>query len=233
MNRRQFTKQFALGLAVSAASTRFAAAAAKEGFKFKFIVGSSMYGELPLGEILPEVRKTGAEHLDVWPRKHGNQREQMEEMGHEKFADMLKKHRVKLGCLTHYDLGPFGLGKEMPVAKKFGCPVMVCGGKGSKKLKGADLKAAVKTFAEQMKPHLELAERHGVTIAIENHGSNLINSPDSLKWLIDLRPSGNLKIALAPYHLETGGVDAKGFGALIGQLGNNVAIYYAWQHGMG
>lgn len=232
MNRRQFTNTLAVSVA-SFTSARFASAAGESGFTFKYIVGSSMYGELPLSEILPDVHKTGARHIDIWPRKHGNQREQIEEMGHDRFAALLKKHDVKLGCLTHYDLGPFGLAKDMPLAKRFGCPMMVCGGKGPKGLKGSQLKAAVKTFAEQMKPHLEVAAENGVTVAIENHGNNVIDSPDSLKWLMEFRSRDNMKIAFAPYHLENLGVDAKGFGRLIEQLGDNIAIYYAWQHGMG
>lgn len=233
MNRRQFTQRLALGSAAFATSTRFAEAAQPGSFKLKYLVGSSMYGELPLSEILPDVRKTGAAHIDIWPRKHGNQREQIEEMGQDKFGAMLKKHRVKLGCLTHYDLGPFGLAKDMPLAKRFGCPIMVCGGSGPKKLTGDPLKAAVKAFAEQMKPHLEIAGENGVTVAVENHANNLIDSADSIKWLMEFRSAENMQIALAPYHLESLGVDAKGFGKLIEQLGNTIAIYYAWQHGMG
>lgn len=233
MNRRQFTKQLALGTVAAATSTQFAQAAKKSGFKFKYIVGSSMYGKLPLGEILSETRKTGAGHIDIWPKVHGNQREQMEELGHEKVATMLKQHKVRLSCLTHYDLGPMGLGTDMAVAKKFGCKMMVCGGSGPRKLKGDALKAAVKTFAEKMKPHVEVAEEHGVIIAIENHANNLIDSADSLKWLMEFRSSKNLKIAFAPYHLEDLGVDAQGFAKLIGQLGNTIEMYYAWQHGMG
>ena len=96
-----------------------------------------------------------------------------------------------------------------------------------------ELKAEVKNFAELMKPHLEAAEAAGVTIAIENHSSNLINTPDSLKWLAELVPSPHLGIALAPYHLESLGVDAAGHAALIKTLGNRIAMFYAWQHGMG
>ncbi len=233
MNRRQFTKQLAVGAAAFASSTQFAEAAKKRGFKFNYIVGSSMYGRLPLAEILPEVHKTGAAYIDIWPKVHGNQREQMEELGHKKVTAMLNHHKVKLGCLTHYDLGPFRLGKDMGVAKKFGCKMMVCGGSGPKKLKGDALKSAVKTFAEKMKPHLEVAEEHGVTVAIENHGNNVIDSPDSLKWLMEFRSSKNMKIAFAPYHLENLGINAEGFGKLIEDLGNDIAMYYAWQHGMG
>ena len=92
------------------------------------------------------------------------------------------------------------------------------------------MKAAVGTFVEQMKPHLEVAAETGVTIAIENHGNNLIDSPDSLKWLVELRSSEHLAVALAPYHLPQ---DEKLIGDLIRELGNGIVMFYAWQHGMG
>ena len=57
-----------------------------------------MYGTLPLSTILPEVAKTGADIIDIWPRVHGNQREQMEKMGHKSFAAMLKKHNTRLAA---------------------------------------------------------------------------------------------------------------------------------------
>ena len=46
-------------------------------FRLNYILSSCMYGTLPLGTIVPEVSKTGAEQLDIWPRVHGNQREQL------------------------------------------------------------------------------------------------------------------------------------------------------------
>ena len=124
--------------------------------------------------ILPEVSKTGAGTIDIWPRVHGNHRAQMEKMGHGKFAALLKLHQTGLGCITRYDLGPFGLQKEMAFAKKFGTKVIVCGGRCKRGLKGAELKTEVKKFAVLLKPHLASAEEANVTIAIENHSSNLI-----------------------------------------------------------
>ena len=231
LSRRQF-------LGAVAATATAPASAARPKFRLNYILSSSMYGRLPLKEILPEVTKTGADTIDIWPCVHGNQREQIEEMGHEAFAKMLRSHKtskgiLRMGCITRYDLGPFGLQKEMAFAKKFGTKVMVCGGRGQRGLKGAELKAEVKKFAELMKPHLAAAETAGVTIAIENHSSNLINTPDSLKWLAEFAPNKHLAIAIAPYHLETLGVDAAGHGALIKALGNRIAMFYAWQHGMG
>ena len=229
MNRREFGKRLALTGAAWSAATRGVSAGGKK-LELRYIVASSMYGELPLGEILPDVRKTGAEWIDIWPRNHGNQREQMEAMGHEAFRTQLTQHQVKLGCLTHYDLGPFRLQAEMKVAGTFKCPLMICGGSGPKGLKGAALKTAVREFTEKTKPHLAVAEENHVSIAIENHANNLIDSPDSLKWLAEMVPSKNLGIALAPYHLPQ---DTTLLADLIRALGDRLLMFYAWQHGMG
>ena len=151
-------------------------------------------------------------------------------MGETKFSALLEKHNVRLGCITQYALGPFGLQDEMRLAQRLACQTMVTGGKGPTGLKGSELKAAVGKFVEQMKPHLVVAEETGVTIAIENHANNLIDSPDSLKWLVELCPSKHLGVALAPYHLEQ---DPQLISGLIQSLGNRIAVFYAWQHGMG
>ena len=230
-SRRQMLASSAAAVSAAAASSSFSAMAAKADFQFRYMLGSCMYGYLYLGEILPEVAKCGATHLDIWPKSHGNQREQLADLGEKLFASMLKKHNVKLGCITQYKLGPFGLQDEMRLAARLGCQTIVTGGRGPKNLKGAELKKAVADFLEQMKPHIAVAEETGVTIAIENHGNNLIDSPDSLKYLIELRPSTNISVALAPYHLAQ---DTKLISDLIRSLGNDgIEVFYAWQHGDG
>lgn len=226
-NRREFVQGMA-ATALGAATVQ-----GEPAFKFRYIVGSSMYGELPLAKILPRVRETGAEFIDLWPRKHGNQREQVAEMGEEAFVEQLAKHDVGLGCSTRYDLGPFGLQEEMQFVSRLGGDLLVCGGKGPKGLTGTELKAAVKFFCEELKPHAAAAAETGVRLGIENHSSNLINTPDSLKWLAEFRPAPTIGIALAPYHLESCGVDADGLGELIEVLGDRTVMFYAWQHGDG
>lgn len=199
-------------------------------FKLNYILGSCMYGYGKVEDILPEVCKTGATAIDIWPKVHGNQREQLDVLGEDRFRALLKEHDVALGCITQYKLGPFELQDEMRLAKRLGCHTMVTGGRGPKGLKGAELKAAVGKFVEQMKPHLAVAEETNVTIAIENHGNNIIDSPDSLKWLVELCPDKHLGVALAPYHLEQ---DPQLIAALIKSLGDRISVFYAWQHGMG
>ncbi|HAA71817.1 MAG: xylose isomerase [Planctomycetaceae bacterium] len=226
-------RHFLAGAAALGAARAFvprASGAADSEFQLKYILGSCMYGYTAVTEIMPQVQKIGARAIDIWPKVHGNQREQLAEMGEEKFSQLLKQHQITLGCITQYKLGPFGLRKEMRLAQRLGCTTMVTGGAGPRGLKGSELKSAVAGFIEKMKPHLAVAEENGVTIAIENHGNNLIESPDSLKWLAELRPSRHLAIALAPYHLPQ---DEKLLSNLIRALPGSIAMFYAWQHGMG
>ena len=199
-------------------------------FELNYILASCMYGTLPLAEIVPEVKRIGSERIDIWPRVHGNQREQVESIGNAAFAALLATHGVGLGISTRFDLGPFGLEEEMAFAQEFGASLIVTGSTGPKGLAGKELRAAVSDFAEGLKPHIAAAEKHGITISIENHSSALIESPDSMRWLIEFTDSPYLGIALAPYHLPD---DAELVAQLIEDLGQGLSLFYAWQHGMG
>lgn len=224
MNRRQFLAT----LAAAGCAPRITRAAPAP-FRLRYILESAMYGNLPLATILPEVKKAGATSIDLWPRKHGTQREEVDAIGHDKFAEMLREHGVTLGCFTRYDLGPFKLSEEIDVAKKFGTPLIVTGGAGNYNVPADQLKAQVKDFVEQLKPHAAKAAENGVTLAIENHGNNLIDSPDSLRWLVEMWVPG-MGIALAPYHLPQ---DPALIAQLIRDIGPKLSLFYGWEFGMG
>lgn len=224
MNRRHFIQS----LAALAAAPAWAAG---QPWKLNYMLASAMYGNLPLAEVLPEVKKGGASSIDLWPKKHGTQREELDSIGHEKFAEMLKQHGITLGCMTRYDLGPFGLKDEVLITRKLGGNIIVTGGKGDYKKKGAELKAEVQAFVDKMKPHAGHAADNGVTIAIENHINNIIDTPDSLRWLADMtRETPGIGIALAPYHLPQ---DTTVLADLIQHSDKKLSLFYAWEHGMG
>jgi sugar phosphate isomerase/epimerase len=227
MKRRTFLQNTLLGAAGAGLSQ---ADAAKPAFQLNYLVGSAMYGDLPLATVIEETPKTGATHLDVWPRKHGTQREQMDEMGHEKVMELLAKYGVKLASTTRYDLGPFKLEDEIPIVKKFGGKAIVTGGVGKAGLAGDDLKAALKAFVEKLKPTLAKAGEAGIDIVIENHGNGLMESPDSIRWLADLGRDLPLGIELAPYHLPQ---DTALLSDLIKHLDKKLSVFLAWQFGMG
>lgn len=230
ISRRTALKTVAGVAAASWLGPRLGASAAAPPFSFRYALASSLYGVMPLAEILPEVRKSGAEHIDIWPRVHGNQREQVEEMGHEKFAALLEQHKVKVGIVTRYDLGPMKAVQDLPFVKAFGIKTIVTGSGGPAGLSGDDLKKAIATFLEKMKPHAAAAAETGAVIAIENHARALIESPDSIRWLAEMAKFDGIGIAYAPYHLPQ---EPELLAKLIEEMGPRLSVFYAWQHGKG
>lgn len=227
MKRRRFLHSLAATAATAAAPTL----AASSSWKLNYMLASAIYGNLKLAEILPEVKKTGASSIELWPKKWGTQREEMDEIGHDRLAAMLKEHGITFGGTTRYDLGPFGLADEIAIVKKLGGSLIVTGGSGNYKLEGDALKAEVKGFVEKMKPHAALAAENGVTIGIENHINNIIDTPNSLLWLADFtRDLAGIGIALAPYHLPQ---DPKWLSDIIVHCDKKLALFYAWEHGLG
>ena len=233
LSRREALRTIGAGTAAVALGAP-ALARPDEKFELRYVLGSCMYGTTALAEILPEVERSGADAIDIWPRVHGNQREQIETMGHDAFASLLEKHDVKLGILTHYNLGPFKLGPQLPFAKRFGAKMIVCSSGGPKGLKGDKLAEAMQAFVKKMEPHVRAAAEHGVRIAIENHGGSLLSSPDSVQRFADAvrkaKLGDHMGVAFAPYHLPQ---DAKLLAKLIKELGPLLFHVYAWQHGKG
>lgn len=229
MNRREFCKISSV-LPFCALISRLTVGANDDSFRLRYIVGSCMYGKMELAEVLCNVHNCGAEYIDIWCGPHANHREQIDKTGHRVFMEMLSRHRVGLGIISRYDLGPLKLDDEMRIAKSLGARMIICSSRGPKNLKGNALKHAVKDFLESMKPHLVLAEKLGITIGIENHSNSLISSPDSIRYFGELSHSKNIGIALAPYHLRQ---DPRMIADLIEGLKDRLVHFYAWQHGKG
>jgi sugar phosphate isomerase/epimerase len=226
--RREFVKRLAASAVAAPLGPQLAgAASARKTFQLRYILASSMFGKTDLEKVLAEVKDSGSEFVDLWPMGHANQREQVEKMGHEKFEDLLKRQQLKLGMTTRYDLGPYHLQEEFKFVKKFGGRLIVS---GSRKSTGKTLRDKVKSFVNSLQPHVALAEQHGITIGIENHGSALIETPDSLRYFGEFAKSPHLGIALAPYHLPQ---DETLLAKLIEDLGPKLVHFYAWEHGMG
>ena len=162
-----------------------------------------MYGNIPLDKVLAEVGKSGSESIDIWRKVHATHREQISKIGDEAFQKLLKKHQTKMSVSTCYPLGPFRQDDEMRWARKNGGRMTVCGsgGMGPKDPVGKEAKKQVKAFFEKLKPHYELAEELGVTMAIENHKNSMLSSPDSIRYFYELNPSKNVGVAFAPHHL--------------------------------
>jgi len=225
MSRRDFCRATVATLAAAPL------ARAAEPFRLRYVLASCMYGTMGLSTILAHLRETGAEVIDLWPRPHGDQREQVEEMGYERFAELLHEHGVTLGVSTRYDLGPERAHEEIPFLKKLGGSVLVTGSGGPKGLMGDELKSAVRKLVDRLGPAAAAAREAGVTLAIENHASSLLDSPDSMRWFAQFSAgTPHLGLAFAPHHLPQ---DASFQASLIEQLGPAVKFFYAQQLGKG
>ena len=122
--RRDFCRIAAAAPAVAALPS---VGAAEPAFAIHYALASSMYGNLPLAEVLPEAVKCGASHIDLWPERHGTQREEFDAIGSERFVKMAAAHGVRLGMTTRYDLGPLRLQDEIRLLSKLGGRLVVTG----------------------------------------------------------------------------------------------------------
>ena len=89
MKRRKFLQSLAATSAVPSLVATANTLAAPESLKLRYVLSSALYGEMPLDDILPEVAKSGCEAIDIWCKVHGNQREQIAEMGDDSFAALM------------------------------------------------------------------------------------------------------------------------------------------------
>jgi sugar phosphate isomerase/epimerase len=229
LTRRQFHHRAGAALATAALGAT-GRAAEPVPFRLRYTVASCMYGNAPLAEIVPEVPRCGAEHIEIWAAPHGNQREQLEEMGANAFRELLARHGVKLGSFTCFGPGILNMQGEMKLIKELGGDLAIANSRGPKDLAGEELAEAIQALAAQLRPHVAFAEELGVTIGLENHSGGLISSAESQLRLLDLIPSARFGIALAPAHLPQ---DAVAIARLIEQLGERLVHFQAWEFGKG
>jgi sugar phosphate isomerase/epimerase len=227
------TRRGFLGTAAAAAAAGVVFAGEKaKPWQPRWILASALYGTFSLKEILPEVQKTGATTIDLWPKPHGSQREEIDALGAEKVRELLAAADVTLGGIACYMVGPFNLAGEFAVAKKLCAeqPVLVTMAPGNGGLKGDSLNVAIKAFLEKLRPSIAAAEEAGGVIAIENHSHSLLQSPDGIRRFAELATHERVGVALAPHHLpQDGGLVA----AIARDLGPKLKFVYAQQHGKG
>jgi len=211
-----------------------AATAGSPAIRLRYVLSTSLYGTMPIADIVPQVHPTGSEALDIWAGRWGNQREQIEELGHDKFVAMLQRHRAKVGTYTCMDPGFLRSEPHMRAMKSLGGDMIVAGfgggGPGAKDLRGAELRRAISAQVERLKPAFDKAGEIGVKLAIENHLNGVLEPPESLNMLMDAIPEKHIGVAFAPFHLPQ---DPVLLGKLVGDLGDRLLYFYAWQYGDG
>ena len=234
-SRRRFVKTICAALAAAPIAPRLsrAAVASKEAsaagqgaeaapFRLNYLLASSLYGSVHIRDVVPQVRKAGCDALDVWWPNWVPHRTQVDEMGLDAFAALLKQHGARLGATSPYKPGPFNLADELRAVAKLGGTLAICGSTKPAK----DVKQAMKDFIERLKPQTAVAEEVGVDIGIENHGNALLWQPDSFRHFCELAASPRLKVSFAPYHLPQ---NPEELGGLLKEIGPKLAHIYLWQ----
>lgn len=230
--RRTFLGTAALAAAAAVRGMPLGTGAAADRWQPRWILASALYGNAPLAEILPEVRKTGADMIDLWPKPHGTQREEVDSLGEAKVRELLAAAGVKLGGIACYKVGAFNLVGEFALAKRLGGEgvVLVTTAPGDGSATGDALVAAIRAFLDKLAPSIAAAEATGGTIAIENHSSSLLQTPEGIRRFAELATPNCVGVALAPHHLPQ---DAELIAALASDLGPKLKFVYAQQHGKG
>jgi sugar phosphate isomerase/epimerase len=224
-------RQFLQTLAAASVAPALPGLAAAKPFKLQYLLSSALFGDMKLAQVLPEVKPAGCVGLDLWGKQHATHREEVDAMGVDAFEALLKKHSVRLICSTRYPLGPFALQPEMPLVKRLGGSLIVCGPKGPKNVTGAEAKAGIKEFLELMKPHADKAGEHGLTLAIENHANSLLHTPDSIRYWAEFNKHPALGVAFAPHHLHEHVAEMP---KLLHALGaRNLPFIYFQEYGIG
>lgn len=236
INRREFIGGAASAvLAGALGMPRVADAALRESFYTpRYVLSTSLYGTLPIAEIVDQVAALGCEGLDIWAGRWGNQREQIDAMGHEAFAALLAQKRTRVSCYTCMDTG-MGIKAEphLRAMRKLGgdtVVAMLSGAGGDKEKRGDDLRRAVRAQVEKLKPLIAVAGETGAHLAIENHSGGVLATRDAILWLMEMITEKHVGMALAPYHLPQ---EPETLGRLVGDLGERMKFFYAWQHGDG
>jgi len=202
-------------------------ALAKKKWKMRLSTSSIHFTGLPIEQACERIAKLGFEAIDIWSAHQGcpHLDDVAERLGSEGLKELLAKHQLKLCVFSVYQ---GGYERYAELLGRAGGAVAVRGSAGA--CKPEELTLRMRTFIEDLKPLVELAERHNSHLAIENHGNALLCSLDSLKAFVDINTSPRLGIALAPYHVQALNASVP---EAIHICGKQLMFFYAWQHSPG
>jgi len=201
-----------------------AAAAPERPWTMKLSTSSIHFSKLPIEQACERIASLGFEAIDIWSAHAGcpHLDDVAKRLGGAGLKDLLAANKLKLCAFSVYQ---GGYPKYAKLLGEAGGGIAV---RGSTKAaqKGEDLTAKMKAFLESLKPELDLAEKHGAYLAIENHGGALLNTADSFKAFVDSNAHPRLGIALAPYHLQRAKASVP---EVIAVAGRQLLFFYAWQ----
>ena len=188
---------------------------------------SLLFKDLPIDTACERIAALGFEAVDLWSAYEGcpHLDDALQRLGGSGLRELLARHRLQLFAASTYVGGYEKYARLLGAAG--GC-VAVQGSAGP--CRPDELTPRMRAFLEAQKPLADLAGEHQSWLAIENHGQSLLDGLDSFKAFVDLNTHPRLGLALAPYHLQAGGVSVP---ETIRVAGRQLRFFYAWQHAPG
>ena len=179
--------------------------------------------QLPIEQACERIAKLGFEAVDIWSAHEGcpHLDDVADRLGPDGLKKLLTQQNLKLCAFSVYR---GGYARYAELLGKVGGGVAIQG--SAPPCKPEELTGRMRQFIEGLKPLVELAERYNSYLAIENHGSALLDSLDSFQAFVELNTSPRLGIALAPYHLQTIKASVP---EAIRICGKQLFFFYAWQ----
>jgi sugar phosphate isomerase/epimerase len=188
-----------------------------------------MFSGLSVEAFCIQAKQLGFKGIDLWsPFDKCKHLQEAKELGAVRFRKLLDRHDLTVGAWTTYS------SKDRPEGfPGFADFIGACGGgvvvRGSTYVDPPDhkLEDAMRRFFDELQPEIELARKHKVRLAIENHAYAILNRAKSFEVFTRLNPAPEVVgIAVAPYHLQRCKADVA---EVIRTCGNQLLFFYAWQ----
>jgi sugar phosphate isomerase/epimerase len=203
------------------------------GLRERLALSSVMFSELSLEDFCGQAAQLGFKGIDLWsPFGKCRHLAEAKDLGARRWNQLLARHGLQAGAYTTYrtkghDEGFPGYAEFIGAA---GGGVVVRESQYGT-FAADELEASLRKFFDALRPEIELARKHRVRLAIENHSDALLDSLASFQLFTKLNPAPDVVgIALAIYHLQVRKVAVED---VIRACGSQLRFVYAWQQGRG
>lgn len=237
LTRRDFLRASAwlaaLPLVPSVSSCANRANTRSAAWRPRLALSSVMFSDLSLADFCEQAATLGFNGIDLWG-PFGKCRHLLEaqQLGAAGFRQLLARHTLQVGCYTTYRTP--GHREGFPAYAEF---IGQCGGglvvRESEygKFTAEGLGEGMRKFFAELRPEIDLARKHRVRLAIENHGDAMLSTLESMRLFRTLNPAPDaVGMGLAGYHLQGAGISVED---AVRVCGDQLLFFYAWQNGSG
>lgn len=164
---------------------------------------------------LQAMKEVGIGEIDLWSIPNWAEHVKLDADDPEEIANEVQGAGLQVCALSLYTSDPQRLRLGLEFAAKLGAPMVVNGTRGQ----------SWDELAEFLRPALEVAERTGVKLALENHTDTLLDSSDRIEELCRRFPADLVGIAFAPPHCVVIGERPND---IVHRFADRILLLYLW-----